>query len=193
MNIMYNTLSVSTRNSQTNSTDLELHPPKHSACCSSESWKQIPQYPHYSVSSCGRARNTTRLISISVPPRGYRVIHLNGKTHALHRVVLQTFIGPRPPGKWACHNDGNQSNNHLSNLRWATPKDNFRDRDKHGNTSRGSHRPTAKLTESDIPHIRWLYLEGIKTKNIAEAFSVNQSTISRILSGTTWRHVRCFE
>lgn len=50
----------------------------------------------------------------------------------VHRMVLETFVGPRPDGKEACHGDSNGRNNYLSNLRWGTRKENAEDRVKAG-------------------------------------------------------------
>ncbi len=157
-----------------------------------EEWRVVPDIAPYQISNLGRLRrggDSDQLIIPSTTPRGYKVFTCCGKTRNLHVVVLETFTGPRPSGKWACHNDGNQANNCLSNLRWDTPAGNFQDRDNHGNTSRGSHRPTAKLTESDVEDIRRISQDGIKSTHIAKLFSVHPTTIYRILSGKSWQHV----
>lgn len=43
---------------------------------------------------------------------------------SVHPLVLEAFVGPRPPGMEACHADGNKTNNALSNLRWDTKRAN---------------------------------------------------------------------
>ena len=50
----------------------------------------------------------------------------------IHSTVLETFVGPRPDGCYACHRDGNRADNSLKNLKWATPKENQKDRVDHG-------------------------------------------------------------
>lgn len=45
----------------------------------------------------------------------------------VHRLVLIAFVGPPPDGMEVCHNDGDPTNNVLSNLRWDTRTGNMRD------------------------------------------------------------------
>jgi len=43
------------------------------------------------------------------------------------------------------------------------------------------------LTRRDVQRIRALHRGGWRNKDLAEAFDVNKSTITRILNGTYWR------
>lgn len=104
-------------------------------------------------------------------------------------LVLTAFIGPRPPKMDACHNDGDGSNNNLSNLRWDTRSGNFADKNIHGTHQKGSRNGHAKLKESDIPVIRQLHREGSSLGEIALIFGVAKPTISGIIKGTRWKHV----
>lgn len=63
-----------------------------------------------------------------------------GKSHTryVHRLVLEAFVGPCPPGMVACHNDGDSANNAVGNLRWDTVKNNIGDKYRHG-TAYKSH------------------------------------------------------
>lgn len=46
-----------------------------------------------------------------------------------HRLVMQAFVGyPMPGFDVICHYDDNKLNNHISNLRYGTMKDNGQDR-----------------------------------------------------------------
>lgn len=51
---------------------------------------------------------------------------------AVHRAVLEAFIGPCPEGMEACHDDGNPKNNTVENLYWGTRSDNVKDALRHG-------------------------------------------------------------
>ncbi len=49
----------------------------------------------------------------------------------VHWVVMLAFVGPCPKGLIVCHNDGDKTNNRLSNLRYDTQRSNALDRTKH--------------------------------------------------------------
>lgn len=64
---------------------------------------------------------------VSLKRDGQRVIR------AVHRLVLEAFVGPCPEGMEGCHEDGDPTNNRLENLRWGTHSSNMLDRVRHGN------------------------------------------------------------
>ena len=41
----------------------------------------------------------------------------NAKMEKVHRLVLEAFVGPNPPGLECCHNNGDPSDNRVENLR----------------------------------------------------------------------------
>ena len=47
----------------------------------------------------------------------------------------------------------------------------------------------ARLTEEKVIKIRELHWKGYSQQTIADMFKVNQSTISSIIRGKTWKHV----
>lgn len=70
-------------------------------------------------------------------------------------------------------------------LRWATPVENAADRVIHGTEVRGSAKPGAKLTESDVLAIR--ALKGSATqREIGDRFGVDGETVGNIHRGETW-------
>lgn len=112
------------------------------------------------------------------------------KVKAVHRIVLEAFVGPCPPGMQCCHWDGDTSNNRVENLRWDTPKNNQADRERHGRHDKGSECVKAKLTEDDIPAIRSFKTDrrGVMSA-VARNYGVDPATIRDIWVGKTWGHV----
>lgn len=59
--------------------------------------------------------------------------HGTRRSVGVHKLVLEAFVSPRPEGMEARHYpDPNRSNNHLTNLSWATRSVNSRDKIEHG-------------------------------------------------------------
>jgi hypothetical protein len=64
--------------------------------------------------------------------RRYWLVELDGATRSVHSLMLEAFVGPRPDGLFALHNDDDRDNNTLSNLRWGTRSENGFDRVRNG-------------------------------------------------------------
>lgn len=115
-------------------------------------WRAIPGWDgYYEVSDDGQVRSLPRIIlrrdgtSQRVPGRplmlcennrGYWMVHLKRNKQrtpmTVHRAVLTSFVGPRPPGQVARHLDGDRKNNLLSNPCWGTYRENGLDSIRHG-------------------------------------------------------------
>ena len=108
---------------------------------------------------------------------------------SVHRLVLLAFVGPCPEGMEACHNDGNHRNNHYSNLRWDTHKNNLDDKYKHGTHICGENHKLSKLKEDDVRKIRDMATKKVSVTKIAETFNVSRRLIRKILTGLAWTHV----
>jgi hypothetical protein len=114
-----------------------------------EEWRPVPGYgAAYVVSNWGRVRSLDRVTPDGRLIRGYlrkpgrpkpgSYLHLDlwkenvAYTVYVHRLVLEAFVGPCPPGMEACHNNGIRDDNRLENLRWDTRVNNHADKHKHG-------------------------------------------------------------
>lgn len=71
------------------------------------------------------------------------------------RLVCEAYHGPAPsPEHHAAHNDGDISNNHHGNLRWATPAENAADKAIHGTLRSGERVYNARLNAAAVADIR---------------------------------------
>jgi hypothetical protein len=177
-----------------------------------ERWLPVAGYEgFYEVSSHGRVRSLDRevlgkdgmirlfrgrVLRPGITPGGYLKVvpSKNGiqVTLAVHSLVLESFIGPKPKGMEACHNDGNRLNNRLSNLRWDTPEANRHDITKHGTRPMGEHHPCATLTAIEVMNIREEFHQHRKRRKnaeiIAERYGISWRTVYDIAMGRRWKH-----
>jgi len=119
-----------------------------------EEWRPVVGLEdRYEVSDHGRVRSMDRVIPVKgkdgtrrykgrlrspgIMKSGHRNITLGTLdgpvSRLIHHLVLEAFIGPRPKRFWGCHKDDDPSNNHISNLRWDTPRSNILDTVRLGN------------------------------------------------------------
>lgn len=117
----------------------------------SECWKPIEHFEGcYEVSDHGRVLSLDRIDGQGRDWKG-RILKLKGRKNGngylhvalckdgnvlyreVHRLVLETFIGPCPEGMEACHGKQGHRVNQLSNLRWDTYRNNALDMIRDGN------------------------------------------------------------
>ena len=94
----------------------------------SEQWRAVEGYPEYEVSNLGRVRKNGKLTPLHRTGKGYlrTTLQKDGKQKQdyIHRIVAKNFI-PNPENKPTVnHIDGNKDNNRVSNLEWATYREN---------------------------------------------------------------------
>jgi len=110
--------------------------------CMEEIWKEIDGFPDYQVSTLGRVKgpNSTKSGYLSIhttPSKGgmsYQRVRVREKTFSVHRLVAKAFL-PNPDNlPTVDHIDGNENNNTVNNLRWASyglQRVNQKDRSNH--------------------------------------------------------------
>jgi hypothetical protein len=137
--------------------------------------------------------NTPRKLKPTKNRDGYPqvVLYRDGErfTRTIHRLVLETFVGPRPEGMQGCHNDGIKINNRLGNLRYDTPQNNGADKKLHGTMVCGEKHGRAKLIADKVLEIRRLSVLGEIQRTIANKFGITQATVSDIVRGKIWKYL----
>ena len=159
-----------------------------------ETWKPVVGFEDlYEVSDMGQIRTlATGKIKVfthdKIKRRPIVGLWRNNKLRVIypHKAVLEAFVGIRPVGMEACHNNGDPFDNRLENLRWDTARNNQLDRAKHGTSNRGERCGAAKLTEAQVRLIR---MDSRLQREIAAEYGVKEHTISRIKSGKRWAHL----
>lgn len=179
-----------------------------------EIWKPVVGYEGlYEVSDQGRVRSLPRVVENKgrwkrcksrvhgrmLDPtqddsgRLSVMLSRDGKArrYKVHRIVLNTFVGPRPPGMECRHfPDRDQKNNRLTNLSWGTHIENELDKVVHGTLMRGEYHASSKLTADDVGRIFALRESGFLQREIGAQIGICQSHVAAILAGRKWASYR---
>jgi DNA-binding XRE family transcriptional regulator len=162
--------------------------------------KSIKGHPNYNVTKNGRvwSRGTGKYLKSSVNSDGYSQVDLytNGKRKVckIHTLVLEAFVGPRPPKMVCLHIDGDRQNDQAVNLCWVTTKEHVAAAVRRGTHHKfdnvGSKHGLAKLSEDDVLDIRMMYERGgCLQRQLAKMFGVSRPNISLIVTEKRWKHL----
>ena len=154
-----------------------------------EHWQDIPAYPkRYQASNLGHVQSLNRsvpqsrgrglrkvkgqLLTPVTTSNGYLVVFIDKRAKRIHRLVLETFVGPCPPGKECRHLDSDRCNNRLDNLRWGTRSENAQDRLQTG--YRGVQCKRVSRNDGEVFE---------SATEAAQAIGTSQGNVSRICRG----------
>ena len=93
-----------------------------------EAWRPIDGWPGYHVSSFGQVSGPQGVKSLTKRKgKSQMMVTLTERprhaTPLVKALVLEAFVGPRPPGMMALVVDGDQGNVRLDNLAWGTQRE----------------------------------------------------------------------
>jgi hypothetical protein len=152
-------------------------------------WLPLPADPFIFVSEDGELvslhHRPGRILKTS-PSGEYQGVKIAGITRHIHRLVCETFYGPRPD-MVVRHLDGDRRNNRLGNLVWGTHGENSEDQRRHGTRMYGERNPMARLTRASVNQMRELRASGRTFKSIAKQFGVSAMTAHRAITGGSWK------
>ncbi len=170
-----------------------------------DEWRPVIDFTAYDISSQGRVRSWRRkgpgshmrnqIPFILTPVEnkdGYLYVLLYDddgirKQGLIHRLILESFVGPCPLGMLTRHLNGKRKDNFLDNLTWGTPLENTQDSIRHGTMSNTSIQSWTKLNYEKVREIKELLNQGIKSSIIAKNYEVSYGTINQIKKGLTWK------
>ena len=95
-----------------------------------EEWREIEEFPHYSISNYGRVKHENRIEArkITVNDRGFPIVTLFGRDsktrylRQINKLVAQAFLPPPLYNDMTqvWHIDGDLANCRVENLKWDT-------------------------------------------------------------------------
>lgn len=165
-----------------------------------ERWLTVPSAPTYEVSDRGQVRRAVagpgasagRVLRWNTSSyTGYPTVELyvNGVAtrRAVHSVVAEAFIGPRPDGAQVSHLDGVRSNPAARNLLYETSGENHARRREHGTNLAGEKNPAAKLSDAQAVEIRRRLKAGERQADLAREYGVTRQVVWFIDHRYTWK------
>lgn len=168
-----------------------------------EEWRAIPTLEDYEASNIGRIRRATPGVG-TVPgfvlkPKliaGYWCLRLidNGKarTKRVNRLVMAAFSGVMPSRELDCnHINGVKGDNRIENLEWCTRSENQKHAVRLGLLKPpkigGEDHHGAKITSEQLTSIKMRVMAGEKQSKLAAEFGITTSSLSKAVSGKTWK------
>lgn len=88
---------------------------------------KIANYEMYTLYEDGRVHSGIHDVFLEqrTNRNGYKIVTLNGKQLAVHRLVALHFLPNPYQYPHVNHKDGNKANNHVDNLEWCTAEQNI--------------------------------------------------------------------
>ncbi|MCI0659977.1 MAG: HNH endonuclease [Acidobacteria bacterium] len=130
----------------------------------------------------------------SIDGRGYGRMGFGTRYFLAHRISYFWSVGPIPKGMFVCHKCDvpacvNPKHLFLGDAHANNQDMKLKGRAK-GRGPRGSHNGRARLADSQVEEIRRRYsAKNITQSQLALEYGVDQTTVSCLLRGNTWKHL----
>lgn len=172
-----------------------------------ERWLPVVGYEGmYEVSDLGRVRGLDRIdrygrlhpghVLYPFTAGRYATIKLycggspGGRSHYVHQLVLEAFVGQKPAGQLCRHGPNGPQDNSLANLCYGTPEENMADKIRDETETLGERHGRAVLKAEQVREIRALYAAQAGSQHqIGLRFGVSGSAVGLIVRREKWRHV----
>lgn len=113
-----------------------------------------------------------------------------------HRSSWVIHNGKIPEKMFVCHKCDNPICTNPEHLWLGTHKENNDDKISKGRAKyksppimKGSSNPSSRLSEEQITEIKLLIGKGLTSRDIGKQYGVSKTTILRIKTGETWKHI----
>jgi hypothetical protein len=137
----------------------------------------------YDVSSQGRVRHGSRIMSGSLHQDGYIFVTVHGQQKPVHRLVAELFIANYEKKPEVNHKDGNKQNNFAENLEWVTRSENQKHAVDNGLQPKGMTNYKGKFTDEQRKAIKEEWDSGkISRRAMAKKYGVSHTCINDILN-----------
>jgi hypothetical protein len=154
-----------------------------------EEWKpvfdgnyEISNHGRFRRAKAGRRTHAGKLLALTKLKIGYLIVQpvINGKnkSHYVHKLVAEQFLGPCPAGHEINHKDGNKANPHFSNLEYVTHLENMR----HAH-SRGLIKCHRTYSDRQVAKVRSLRNRGYSYSQIVKATGITIAYCWMIVNG----------
>lgn len=166
-----------------------------------EQWAEIDGYDgKYQVSTFGRVKSfknkKTIILKTYMSGKGYIYVDLCKNSiytkTGVHRLVAKAFIDNLDNLPEVNHEDGDKTNNHVSNLNWKDGKGQMKHaRDVLGFNQDGENSHRAKMTESQVLEMISLYNTGeYSFIKLSKKYNVHHGHLCSIYNGKFWKHLK---
>jgi hypothetical protein len=143
---------------------------------------------HYWITEDGRVWNE-RLKRDMKPHNNKRYLRIElsinkkPKKFFVHRLVAECYLANPEEKPTVNHIDGNPSNNHVTNLEWATVAENT----QHAYDNGLAKVVNRKFGKEEILNIYYLHKRGHSMRSIGRLYNSCHKDISHILRGKTYK------
>ncbi len=107
----------------------------------------------------------------------------------IHHLVLEAFVGPRPDGMEACHNNGDRFDNRPSNLRWGTRSSNRIDSYNHKTKKSGERHQWGSVSDKTVVKLKKMVNQGMSYVAVERELGLTKDYVGKCMRGE--RRVRC--
>jgi hypothetical protein len=153
-------------------------------------WKIFNRNTNYEVSSLGEVRVVGSLMRRKPRFDEHMYMRINlgiNKTYSVHRMVAETFLEKIEGKDFVNHKNNIPWDNRVENLEWCTHAENMKHSSVISAHYNGENVHTVKLTEEQARQIK--YFDNRSSTTIGKELNVDRSTIQKIRSGKTWKHI----